>query len=188
MDHPVQCTYTASCVIPRQIDREFVFLTPYPFRIFRNFVSGVVLVRNVLSIVLCITCQMLPSWESLFGSPSKLSSTHELRLLQTVWCTRPAWVVLTGEGSVERWHHRQPISPYSCILAYTCHGWITSVCTRDIVIFNGLDAVLEVFRHNPSDGSITPLAARPSVTPNVRPYRSSRTEHDYHRHDPSSVG
>ena len=70
----------------------------------------------------------------------------------------------------------------------TCHGWITSVCTRDIVIFNGLDAVLEAFRHNPSDGSITPLAARPSVTPNVRPYRSSRTEHDYHRHDPSSVG
>lgn len=114
--------------------------------------------------------------------------THIESRLQTVWCTRTAWVVLTGEGDIERWRRRQPISPYSCTLACTCHGWITSACTQSIVIFNGLDAVLEAFRHNPSDGSITPLAARPSVTPNVRPYRSSRTEHDYHRHDPSSVG
>ena len=30
-------------VIPRQIDRELVLLTPYPLRIFRNFGSGVVL-------------------------------------------------------------------------------------------------------------------------------------------------
>ena len=79
----------------------------------------------------------------------------------------------------------QPVLVYTCVyLSWVDHQRVQ----QDIVIFNGLDAVLEAFRHNPSDGSITPLAARPSVTPNVRPYRSSRTEHDYHRHDPSSVG
>ena len=40
--------------------------------------------------------------------------THKESRLQTVWCTRPAWVVLTGEGGVERWRRRQPVSPYSC--------------------------------------------------------------------------
>ena len=42
----------------------------------------------------------------------------------------------------------QPVLVYD--IRHTRHGWITSVCTRDIVIFNGLDAVLEAFRHNPS--------------------------------------
>ena len=39
----VRVSWLHTWVIPRQIDRELVLLTPYPLRIFRNFGSGVVL-------------------------------------------------------------------------------------------------------------------------------------------------
>jgi hypothetical protein len=34
------------------------------------------------------------------------------------------------------------------------------------VLFSGMDTVLEVFKHNPTDGSVSPLAAQPSINTN----------------------
>jgi len=58
----------------------------------------------------------------------------------------------------------------------------------NIVAMSRRDSALEAFRHNPTDGSLAPLADRPSTKPNVRTCGSSRTEQDYYRNDESSVG